>query len=69
MEYAIFIKWEKEQEWLQISSKWYISPKKAIAAYKSTPYPTEWNVFYDVKIVERIITVVEKDIPREAFGI
>ena len=69
MKYAIFIKWEKGQEWIQLSSKWYISPKKAIAAYKDTSYPQEWNVFCDVKIVERTITVVERDIPREVFGI
>jgi hypothetical protein len=69
MEYAIFIKWDKDQEWIQLSSKWYISPKKAIAAYKATPYPREWNEFYDIKIIERTISVIEKDISRDAFGI
>lgn len=69
MEYAIFIKWTEEGEWIQLSSRWYISPKKAIAAYRSTPYPTEWSRFYDVKIVERTVTVTERDISREGFGI
>lgn len=62
MEYAIFIKHSEEGKWLQLGWKWYISPKKAMAAYKATPYPHSWDSFYSIKMVERTVIVSDKDL-------
>lgn len=42
--------------------KFYISPKKAIAAYLATPYARPLSEFYDVKIIEREMVITTKEI-------
>lgn len=63
-EYAIFAKWKdwNNGEWFNLSNNWYISPKKAVAAYKSTPYPRDFNEFDEIKIVEREVIITERDL-------
>ena len=53
-DFAIFGKLHGTENWRQFGG-WYISPKKAAAAYKNTPYPTNWNEFDAIQIMKRKI--------------
>ena len=60
--YAIFVKHDESSEWFQLSGyKWYTSIVKAKAAYKSTKNFKDFNSFYKIKMVERIITFKGND--------
>ncbi len=60
-EYAIFGK-HIDTDFFMISNKWYISPKKAISAHKSSATSQPLENFNEVKIVEREMIITERDL-------